>query len=230
MAAYDTKTNRDERDTSTLVSSGRRRRKPKSERYEEVLAAAAHVFAKNGYRGSSIHDVAGELDMTGAALYHYVERKEDLLVEICQRAGDRLHAAAKEIMVLDLPPEEKLRKFFHRHLELIDADRPIFTILIQERSELPHDRVEELLKGERAYLATVRGLLEQFEPQALAGLDSTLAALAMVGMLNWSIRWYRPEGRYRLDEVAEEFFRIFALGILGSPALRRNAEAPPETN
>ena len=213
-----------------VVGPRQLRRKPKSERYEEVLAAAARVFAERGYRASTIHDITSELDMTGAALYHYVEGKEDLLVAICQRAGDRLHDAAKEIMALDLPPEEKLRKFFHRHLELVDADRPIFKILIQERSELPADRVEELLKGERAYLATVRGLLEQFQLQALAGLDPTLAALAMVGMLNWTIRWYRPDGRYRLDELAEEFFRMFALGVLRSPALRRRAEAPPETN
>ena len=204
-----------------------RQRKPKSERYEEVLRAAAYVFSENGYRASTIHDVAAQLNITGAALYHYVEGKEDLLVAICKRAGDRLHDAAKEIMALDLPPEEKLRKFFHRHLELIDADRPIFKILIQERSELPADRVEELLNGERAYLATVRGLLEQFEPQALAGLDPTLAALSMVGMLNWTIRWYRPHGRYRLDDLAEAFFRIFALGVFRSPALRGHAEALP---
>src|SRR5438105_2111721 len=131
MAGYETPPAAEQAETP------RRRRKPKSERYEEVLAAAADVFARNGYRASTIHDVAAELDMTGAALYHYVHGKEDLLVAICQRAGDQLHEAAKEIMALDVPPEEKLHRFFHRHLDLIEAQRPIFTILIQERSELP---------------------------------------------------------------------------------------------
>lgn len=203
----------------------RRRRKPKSERYEDVLSAAAEVFSDRGYRASTIHDVASKLDMTGAALYHYVDGKEDLLVAICQRAGDRLHEAAKEVMAMDVSPEEKLRTFFHRHLELIEGDRAIFSILIQERSELPADRVEELLKGERAYLNTVRMLLAQFEPQMLSGLDANLCALSMVGMLNWTIRWYRPDGRYRLQDVADEFFRIFALGIFSSPGLRRRARS-----
>jgi AcrR family transcriptional regulator len=190
-------------------------RMSKEERFEEILNGAAQVIARRGYRGSSIQDIAAELKVTPAALYHYVDSKQDLLAEICRRAGDRLHEAAKEIMRRDdLSSEEKLRELFRQHLRFLHSDRPIFGILIQERSELPEDRRHEFLEGERAYLATVRELLEQADATNFDVKDSRLAALAMLGMLNWVVRWYREGGAYDIEEVSEEFYRIFTQGVL----------------
>jgi AcrR family transcriptional regulator len=193
------------------------RRKSKAERYEEVLAAAAKVFAEQGYRAATIHRVAAELEMTGAALYHYVRSKEDLLVEISMRAGRRVLEAAEEVAARDISPAEKLRALFHRHLEVTLADRSIFTILIQERSEIPADRVDELVEGERQYFETVHSVLREFAPDETGGQDARLGALAFFGMLNWALRWYREDGAYTLDDVADRFFRIFAAGFLSGP-------------
>jgi AcrR family transcriptional regulator len=191
----------------------RPKRKSKQARHDEVLAAAATIFAERGYRATTIHDIGAALNMTGAGLYYYVQSKEDLLVEICQRAGNRLHEAAKQIMAEDLPPQEKLRMVVQRHLEVTQSDRAIFSILIQERSELPAERVEELLEGERAYFATVRALIEELGGPAANFRDARLAAFAMVGMLNWVLRWYQEDGAFQLADIADEFFRIFCGGI-----------------
>lgn len=200
------------------------RRKTRAERYEDVLEAAAEVFASLGYRAASIHRVAAELDMTGAALYHYVESKEELLVEICRRAGTGLLEAAQEVAASELAPAEKLRALFHRHLEVTMADRAAFTILIQERSELPEDRVEEFLEGERVYFATVRSVLEQYAPKDTGGQDTHLATFAVLGMLNWTLRWYKEDGASSLAEIADQFVRVFAAGFLVGDA-RREIEA-----
>ncbi len=167
------------------------------------------MFAARGYRAATIQEIAAELDISGAALYYYVSSKEDLLVEICWRAGNHLHGAVREVSALDAGPEEKLRELIRRHLEITVSDRAIFAILIQERSELPADRVEEMLEGERAYFATVRQLLED-----VAGdVDPRLAALALIGMLNWVLRWYDESGTYRVEDVADGLFRIFWAGV-----------------
>ena len=48
------------------------------ERFPEVLAAAVRVFARDGYRSAHMSDVAREAGLSEAALYRYVDRKEDL--------------------------------------------------------------------------------------------------------------------------------------------------------
>lgn len=194
-------------------------RKSKQERHEEILNAAAAVIGRKGYRGATIQDLGAELDMTGAALYYYVQQKEDLLVEILQRAGHRFHDAVKEIIDADMEPEHKLRLFFRRHLEMmIEQDRAIFSILFYERSEIPKNRLHELTEGERLSFATARTLIDEVKGP---GVDSRMAALAMVGMLNWVLRWYRDDGDYTLEGVADAFFDIFLHGVrpLGGEAL-----------
>lgn len=198
----------------------RARRVTKAQRYDEILAAATTVFAEQGYRRSNIHDIARELGITAAALYHYTPGKQDMLADICMRAGTQLLDGVRAVIALDLSPEEKLKLLFSRHLRLVQSNKAIFTILAQERSELPGERLEELVGGERAYFATVRDLLGQLDPQEYDIPDPRLAALAMLGMLNWVPRWYRPEGDYDLDNVGEELFRIFHRGIL-----RRDVES-----
>jgi AcrR family transcriptional regulator len=48
------------------------------ERFPEVLAAAVRVFARDGYRSAHMSDVAREAGLSEAALYRYVDSKEDL--------------------------------------------------------------------------------------------------------------------------------------------------------
>ena len=50
------------------------------ERFPEVLAAAVRVFARDGYRSAHMSDVAREAGLSEAALYRYVDGKEDLFV------------------------------------------------------------------------------------------------------------------------------------------------------
>lgn len=50
------------------------------ERFPEVIAAAVRVFARDGYRAAHMSDVAREAGLSEAALYRYVDGKEDLFV------------------------------------------------------------------------------------------------------------------------------------------------------
>jgi AcrR family transcriptional regulator len=50
------------------------------ERFPEVLAAAVRVFARDGYRSARMIDVAREAGLSEAALYRYVDGKDDLFV------------------------------------------------------------------------------------------------------------------------------------------------------
>jgi AcrR family transcriptional regulator len=50
------------------------------ERFPEVIAAAVRVFARDGYRSAHMSDVAREAGLSEAAIYRYVDGKEDLFV------------------------------------------------------------------------------------------------------------------------------------------------------
>src|SRR5260370_8065240 len=53
---------------------------------DAVLQTAAHMFLEQGYRRTSMSELAKRLQITKPALYYYFHNKEQILVE-CYRAG-----------------------------------------------------------------------------------------------------------------------------------------------
>lgn len=174
---------------------------------------AAQVFHERGYRATTIRDIAAELGFTSAALYYYVGSKQDLLVEISRRAGGRLLESLTRVAALDISVSERIRILIREHLKFLIADREVFSVMLQERSELPPDQLAELERGERRYSRRLREMLDEGVASGeLRMVDSRVTALALLGMLNWVLRWYRSDGKLSLDELADQFAGIFLEG------------------
>lgn len=188
------------------------RSRSKQARYEQVLETAARVFARNGYAEATIQQIAAELDMTGAALYYYFKNKDELLYEIWRRAGAKLQAMIEEVLELDATPEEKLRLAFRRHLEVIIGDKPIFEVLILQRTRLPEYGREQLVEDERTYVRTFSHLLEQLPEQTLGKRHPRIVTLGIISTLNAVIRWYSPGEKMSLGEIADIYYKIFLNG------------------
>ncbi len=75
-----------------------------SNRKEEILIVALHLFARDGYEAFSVSQIAGELDMTKGALYRHYKRKRDIFDCIVQRMEQQDGEQAVEY---DMPEEDK---------------------------------------------------------------------------------------------------------------------------
>ena len=202
-----------------MPARGRRRPEgAKPERYEELLEKAAQVFAQNGFAEATIQQIAAEMGMSAPALYYYVRSKDELHYEIWRRAGARLQAGLDEVVGLDLPPEEKLRRAFHRHLETIMQNKAVFEVLILQRSRLPEYNREKLVDDERHYLHTFAGLVAEWLGSGKGADDSSVLALAAMAMLNGVLRWYSPAERLTLEQIADLYFGLFAEGAAAATA------------
>ena len=75
-----------------------------SNRKEEILIVALHLFARDGYEAVSVSQIAGELDMTKGALYRHYKSKRDIFDCIVQRMEQQDGEQATEY---DMPQEDK---------------------------------------------------------------------------------------------------------------------------
>jgi AcrR family transcriptional regulator len=57
-------------------------------RREEILTAALDVFSREGYRGTSLREVAKQVGVSLPGLMHYFESKEHLLTAILQKRDE----------------------------------------------------------------------------------------------------------------------------------------------
>lgn len=77
-----------------------------SNRKEEILIVALHLFARDGYEAVSVSQIAGELDMTKGALYRHYKSKRDIFDSIVKQMEQQDSEQARENEV----PEESIEK------------------------------------------------------------------------------------------------------------------------
>jgi AcrR family transcriptional regulator len=76
--------------TGTTPQAGRVRRMPRAERREQILDAATRAFARTGFSGTGLDDVAVEAGITRVILYRHFESKQDMYRAVLDRACARL--------------------------------------------------------------------------------------------------------------------------------------------
>jgi AcrR family transcriptional regulator len=187
---------------------------------DEILARAAELFARRGYPGTSMNEVAEACGMSKAALYHYVRDKDQLLVEIAQGHVARLVALVGEVAAEGLPAPEHLRRLIERFVQEYASAQNAHRVLTEDVRFLePPDR-ERVLADERRVIAAFAGAVAAIRPDLRASrLDKPLTML-LFGMINWMFTWVRPDGALTHEQLAPLVADLFFGGL---PAVRAPA-------
>jgi TetR/AcrR family transcriptional regulator len=184
---------------SPHVRAKRRRRRA------EILHSALRAFRARGYHATTLEDIANQLGIRSAALYHYFPDKEAILYA-CHREGlaevERILAEARERYAT---APERLAHAIREHVRVM-ADTLEGSALALEVSALtPRRRAEVIAERDRYE----RGLREIVAEGVRSGefrpLDPKLTAFALLGAINWVARWYRPDGPVRAPELGAQF-------------------------
>lgn len=185
-------------------------------RNAEILQAAAKVFRQRGFHAARMQDVADELGMQKGSLYHYISAKEDLLKGLVEGALERMIDEASSILETGHPARQKLAMAIEAHLRQNLEDRDIWGIILREDLDLldrnsPADVKVLVNEYESLWDRLVDIGVEEgeFDP----GLDKRVIVQAVLGMCTSFLRWFRPEGRLPLQEVARVFAEITLRGI-----------------
>ena len=76
---------------------------------DDILDAAAQVIRKKGFHAASMADIANVVNLQKASLYHHVSSKQEILLELLDRALEMLTARIAPIVNQSIPADEKLR-------------------------------------------------------------------------------------------------------------------------
>lgn len=171
-----------------------------------ILREAAALFRRRGYRATSMADLAEAVGITKSSLYHHFPSKDALLLEICQITVDRTMPMIEAILASDLPPAEKLEQAITTHLVEGLRDRDNLACFVQEGRNLEPIGLEAYLAKRDRYERLFRDILtEGMHVGAFRTLDVRLTAMALLGMCNSSVAWYRPGGGYPPEVIAKHF-------------------------
>lgn len=181
---------------------------------QKIIASAAELFARHGYRATTLQDIADQLGMSKPALYHYIQGKEDLLqpvyIAVLQEAVEELRTTVAS----SASPSEKLATAIQKHMERIATKPAMIALSWQTDGDLPESlrTVTDELRREATDLFS-RIIAEGVARGEMYTAHPKVAALGLLGMLNWTQRWFRPEGPMNHRQIAELFTQLILKGL-----------------
>ncbi len=189
------------------------------QKLEFILRTAARIFAEKSYHSTSMRDISRETNVSLAGLYHYCKSKEELLFLIQDNCFGRVLERLEQRLQEVNEPVAKLRLFIENHLSFFAANISDMNVLSHEAESLRGDlhahvssRKDNYTKLARQILQEVQNVRENKEP-----VDLTVATYALFGMMNWIYNWYDPQGKLKVDDLAQHLTQLFIGGF--SPGL-----------
>jgi AcrR family transcriptional regulator len=190
----------------------------------EILRAAGKQFRASGFAETGMRDIAAAADLSPANLYNYFQGKHELLFFCQDLTLDRLLAALEKARRLRTTAAEKLRMIIVSHMRCV-LDEVEGSAAHLLTSALPPRLNHALVLKRDRYEAGVRHLIAagahsgEFTP-----CDSALAARAILGALNWTVRWFNPNGTLTATDIAQGFADYLIRGLLAKPdSLKRSS-------
>jgi AcrR family transcriptional regulator len=175
-------------------------------RQQDVVVAAARLFAERGYDQTSVPDLARELGLATGSLYHYFGSKEQLLIEICDQLMDPLLERARELTARDAPPEQRLRDLVRLWVAHVVDHRDHMLVFQQQRHAIRHGAQWRSVRASRkAFEDLVADVLAQLHSHADPPEERRLLIAALLGMVNHTAQWYRPSGSLSAQQIADGY-------------------------
>ena len=192
---------------------GRGRHSGYDDQRELILQRAAALFARGGYPGTSMNQVAEACGLSKATLYHYYRDKYALLVNIAEGHVTRLQGIVGAALAEEAAPQGQLRALIRRLVqEYANAQNEHRVLTEDVRFLEPADR-KRILAKERQVVAAFTGVVVALRPDLKdAALGKPLTML-LFGMVNWMFTWMRPDGTLDYEAMAPVVTDLFLGGL-----------------
>jgi AcrR family transcriptional regulator len=189
---------------SARQPSARVRQRNESRRLD-ILRAAARVFRRRGIAAAGMREIAAEADLSPGNLYHYFSGKDEILLFCQERTLERMQAAldaargtaAERLLCV-------LRAHVHCMLDELEGATAHLDV-----EALPQELRAAMIEKRDAYERALRGIVAEAMPRG----DAALLTRAMLGAVNWTARWYRPDGTQGPEEIAETLSDYLVRGL-----------------
>ncbi len=185
------------------------------DRQAQLLEIAGRLFAKRGFQGTSLRDIAEEAKITKAALYYHFPNKEALYARIVLQGLEVLLEHVMAATSQERTAVGKVRAFMLSTADYYTDHRDAWitssnAFHTTEESELRSKGVMFRDQYEKHLRNCIQLGINQGEFRAV---DAAIAGRLLLSSINSMWRWHRADGSLSAHAVVEQFLDILLVGL-----------------
>jgi AcrR family transcriptional regulator len=200
-------------------------------RRNQILDAAARLFARKGYKGATIREIAREAGVAEGTIYNYFDSKHDLLISLPQRiswplVSDFVKSARSQGPDTVAEYEDQMVQLLQATMNSMQQHTDAVKVLLAYIPFMDEEIQAQFLEQTTRFFTRIfdlEGFLQaRIEAGAFRSFDTAIAARAFAGMvlvfiLSQEILPGRKVIPMSYDEIAREIVRLFLYGAVARP-------------
>jgi AcrR family transcriptional regulator len=200
-----------------FVPSAKKKQSKADKTKARLIDVAKRLVQEQGSDRVTLRGIAAAARMKAGSIYYHFESKDEIIRAVLAGGVGGARKAVMQAIAEAGPgssPVERLRAALRAHL--VYTVREHFSARLKAIRRLPKRLRDQHMKQEREYAAIFAGLLREMQKQGLLrpGFNLSVTRMLALGALTWVAEWYDPDGPLSLDEIADEFMRLFTGGIV----------------
>lgn len=185
-------------------------------RREELIQTAVDLFARYGYTGTSMRDIANTVGVSVSNIYHYFGSKEGLWLAILEYSIKGLPEQLQAVWQRELDPVARFRLLIKTHLTASGAHQKETRMFFIDQGQVSHKGNSKNKVIQTKILDVYVQALEEMRGAGYVGTrEVKVLAFNVLGVISWYLRWNRADGRLPPEKVHEEIANFVLHGVLG---------------
>lgn len=154
----------------------------RSGRKQQILAAAAPLFATRGFHGVSVDDLGAATGISGPGLYRHFRAKEEILTELLAGVSERLLEGGARRVAEAAEPGRALAALVAFHVDFALDEPDVITVQERDLASLPPEARRSVRGLQHRYVSVWAGVIEDLTG---CGREPAIAAAhAAFGLMN----------------------------------------------
>jgi AcrR family transcriptional regulator len=187
--------------------------KEEPNRRADIVRAAGRLFAEKGYAATTIRDIARAVDMQSGSPFYHFKTKHDMLRAVVLEGIAAINDAVIRAANSGGSPRATFEAMLRAHLDQLlgDTGRDFAATLLHESRNLDPGVRTEVIALKDGYEKMWQKVLKDLKRVGLIEEDDAVTRLFLMGALNWTVQWYRPDGPRSIEQIARQL-ADFVLG------------------
>ncbi|WP_181348531.1 TetR/AcrR family transcriptional regulator [Thalassobacillus sp. CUG 92003] len=174
---------------------------------DTIIRTSLDLFDHYGFHGVTVNQLVREAKTSKGGFYHHFTSKDELLFVIHDTFITYVLKEAKQAINIYQSPTDKIQSIIRAFVKVFDLYKPHISVFYQESNYLKPEYEEQIKRKRDEFKELIFQVIKegQQEGHFRKELPCDITGMAILGMVNWIYKWYRRDGEYSIEEIADVY-------------------------